>query len=197
MNQRQPLGSDPGLVAAANAADRRNRPAVLIVLGLVTVVAAAVFAVAGSFSFTAADTELDRERRLSADARRLVAELNQLQIARRSPGDYRNAGLMPQHLRTTASEVWNLPTGDQEFLRIVDIPASPERRPLQTSPGLNRADVSVRITAQPLETILTFVEEALNNEFLQTAFVTSITLDPAPKNWNATIEFRQYEQRSN
>ena len=187
-------GADPQVNAAANAADRANKPMGLLVVAIAGAVAMGAWLLVALVNMNVASTDYDRERVRQVS---VVNDINRiLEMESQSPtltavyGNSASALLMPNHLRTVARQVWGLDE-DDALGSIVTIPQA-TTGPSTTVSGLQRVDVVVQLQSQPIETILEFIDAALEFAHLQAAFVNELDLTPRPTGWGARIAFRRY-----
>lgn len=201
MNRHAPHhpGADPALVAMANQADRSNRPAIFIVIAAALLVATLAYLVASFISYQGASERLRIARAQTVNAMTTLQEIQRLRALAPSEDDFPSTTLHVSRLRNVAAEVWDLDEDSAQIDQIISLPASPERRAIiggrrdALAGDFSRSMIPVTINGQPLDKILQFAEQALAHERLQVAFVSRLRLAPAPRGWNAVIEFRQYE----
>lgn len=190
-------GADPHLHIAANAADRANKPATLLILAITIFVAMAAWLIVAALNLSTAHSDYKSERQRQA---RVIMQANQVLDAQAKSPSLENiygrpgtAVIMPNHIRDVARQVWNLEP-DQPLDAIVSIPSDISTSNLTTVTGLQSADVVVRINNQPLDKILEFTQSALEYQFLNSTFILNFTLSPRnPNGWTAAITFRRYQ----
>ncbi len=196
MTPHPPLGTDPGLVATANQADRSKRPVVVVVIAALLLLAAVVYLASGFWTLNSAKDFRRTQLGQASQAWFVVQQIESARAKAPSAEVYRSASLTPDRLRRAAAEAWRLDTDAGDSVSdVVTIPVQPNRTTAHQSPGIEIATTAVSFTGQPLENILRFIRLALQREGLATAFVSKVELRPAPIGWTGVVEFRQYEYR--
>ena len=190
MNQ-QPPGSEPIIVAMANAADRRNRPTAWVVVSVVLLIAGLIYGLSGWRTYTSGQQRLAVQYNQDGAANRLIRNITTRSESRPDLKERFGSGsFMANHVQRAATRVWNV-VGD-DLPQGVTIPGTPMERRLEGQSDLKQLNLECRLINQPLETIFQFIEEVLAAERLENAFVSRLVLQPATEGWTATIEFRQY-----
>lgn len=189
-------GADPQLHAAANNADRANKPGALLLLSLTVCVALVAWLIVSAFNLSNAREEYSSERRRQALVVDQANRINELESKTPSLASLYGSSsaplLMPNHFRRVARDVWELDESTA-LEPIVQIPSQLQQAQLNSASGIDRADLTISITNQPIERVLQFIDAALNDEFLSSTFLFEIRLTPrVPNGWAASLTFRRY-----
>lgn len=167
------------LSVASAARERRNRPRLLILLGVLLVAAACIYAYTQWSARSAAIDALARARAREANVRRLGAEIAVLRAKESSRGLAPDP-LVNARLETHASAVGFKITGT-----VSDTPVS-------STGGLSQHKYSVRAASQDPLNLFKFLERAQSEPGLE---ISRLVIRPQNEgSWSADVDFTRWEK---
>lgn len=183
------------LSAVAQAADRRNRPTVVIVVAGLFMLAAIGYTAANFWNMKSQGARLHAAEQTGKRITDRIASIKQ-ELARHP--DY--AAMFPAKTRylvslvDEASKVW-----PERTWTIRDIGSEKPSRGVPRIENLNRLGFSVTIKDEPIDLVLEFAERLVNGpeELFGKSFIATIDLQPekTSSNWLSTVEIDRYEYR--
>lgn len=177
------------LSAAAGAADRANRPTILVVAPALLLLGAVIITLITFQRFSSAKATLkDRV----AEQTKVNAQVDYYAVLEQARPDvatlYPINDFMDTNMDDIARDVWG------EELPITVSPKS-NPRPVGLNRAIERSDVEVGITAPtPIDEIFEFVHRVLSDEQLDGVFLAKIDIRPNPGGWTGQLKFRTYER---
>jgi hypothetical protein len=187
--------TDAQLVALADAADRANRPRMLVIVLALLAGAALVLVVAQSFRFLGARSLLEQRLTEARTVERFAERTRELRdreidLASLFPDN----PSMADQMQSLANEITEAPPGRRITVDVI----RRNRAVFQGDPSLQSATVRSTFQSVTTEQLFEWMERVQRLEGLDGAFVTEFSINPVePGRWRGQVEFRMFVYREN
>lgn len=177
------------LTAAANAADRANRPRMFVVVPAILLIGALILTLIIFQRFSVAKKVLSSRLVERGRVQAIINYSHELEAAHPDPAKLFPANdFMDVNINDVAKEIW----GEKGVANV-----GPKQRP--RSLGLNkqveRSDVDVNLTTSAsIDDVFRFIRGVLTKDELKGVFLGKIDLRPVPGGWVGSLRFSLYER---
>ena len=177
------------LGAAANAADRANRPTLIVVAPALLLVGAIILVLITNHRFSVAKSVLGDRLAERARVDQLIEFAAELEAANPDIGVlFPPNPFMDVNIADVAQDVWgeNGP---------VDVSGKSNPRSVGLARQIERSDVDVSFTQPiPLDELFRFIHGVLSDQELRGVFLARINITPRSGGWMGSLRFRLYER---
>ena len=178
------------LTAAANAADRANRPRILVVAPAILLIGALLLTLVVFQRFSIAKSLLSSRLFERGRVQELINVAAKLEDAHPDPAKlFPVNAYMDANINDIAKEIW----GENGPVAVT----GKSKRTLGLNKQVVRSDVDVSITAAvPMDDVFRFMYEVLTREELKGVFLSKIDLRPIQTGggWMGSLRFSLYER---
>lgn len=181
------------LVAMAGAADRANRPRVIVLVCLMLAGAALVLVLVQAFQFGSASALLEQRTTEIDSVRSYVQHAEDLRDQEVDlAGAFPHNPSIADRIQSLANEV----TGADQSKRIIVQVANYKDAVFGGDPALQSVTVRATFTALPTRELMEWIELVEGAEDLRGVFVQSFEIRPRDAGrWTGSVNFRRYEYR--
>lgn len=176
------------LVSAANAADRANKPARLIVFALLLLVLGVSYAFLSYNQLAEAKRDVENARARAGQIRQLVQRIRMIES-----GGVDYASVYP---RDAYVETKIVSAAEMENVNFDRDPTVGDRTTTSVAPNspVERADILCRATGADLDDVLQWIENAVNEPTLKgRLFLSSISMSPLANGWQVQFTLSMYQ----
>jgi hypothetical protein len=189
---QRPPDVESQLAAMASAADRANRPAVLIAAPVLLLLAALIGTVWAITDFNGARVRWSNQAKSVSDINQMMFRVKEREASTPDiDALYPRSPFMPVQLRDIAGKVWGV---EGEGTIPLDIRNRSEPSPFSGTSDLGRVDVPASGAVDDLNKVFEFMKRVPESEFLSRAFVSQLRIQPAGPQWQVNIQFSLYEK---
>ncbi|MEO1129916.1 MAG: hypothetical protein AAFX05_09465 [Planctomycetota bacterium] len=186
MRQRAPE-LEAQLLATANAADRANRPRLVVIAPALLLVGAMIFALVTVQRLSLAKGSLQDARSLSDQVDQIITQTMAWRANRLPVELYVQNPFMADNIDEIRKTVMG---SDDTSIRV----GSKQARAIGLDGVLQRADVDCQVGDVPLDALLGWIEAVEQHPDLSRVFVAQLELRPSARGWSGTVRFRRYEK---
>lgn len=180
------------LAAAANAADRANRPTHLVALGSLVLVAGIIYALLSLNALRTSRSAVESAAYQAALIDRNIDMYNNLEVEEQSLAD-----VYPRNAYIDSAIAQAADPYRDEFSRDPQIPSVPERRAVPGLSGVDRYTLRCSLNNDPIELTTRWITDALKEpeHLANRIFVARIALTPVNPQWRTQVSFAWYVAR--
>lgn len=177
------------LASVAAAVDRANRPASLLTIPVLLLLASVLYLVWAMNGFgrrwVALEAQIEQTKQIRATVNAIVAEQSKgVDLVSLYPNQ--------PYFGSYVDEIWKQQIGFREPPVVSQVSS----QTAIASPPIARSDVTCSVNNESLEQVMKAIDSTLAREFLRGhTFVSQATLVPTGAGWRATVRFSLYEKK--
>ncbi len=188
---RVPASVENQLRAQAAAADRANRPTMLVVVPALLLVGALLLTLVAGVRLVESKRTLERRLADRAQVERIVFEAEQLR--RRTPdldALYPPLPGLGDEIEREARRVW--PEGSRGTVRVGQV--NPRPWSVSSTGDLVQVSVDCTVSNVSFQDLTTWIRRVIDEPTRRRVFVSKLSVEPTPQGWTGTVQFRAYQK---